>query len=127
MTDLDPKIKDFNPEMPITFTDKAVEVIKAKTAQNTESIGLRVVITTMGCSGNGYEMEHVLEEDLSKDDKYEANGAVLYIAKTQSWMIFGMEIDYAKDGLNEAFQFNNPNEIGRCGCGESVMFTPKPS
>ena len=104
---------------PITMTTEAVKQIKAKTALNDEAIGLRLEIATTGCSGNSYKMEHVSEEDLIKDEKFEVDGAVLYIAKIHSWMLFGMEIDYEDGQLSSGFTFNNPNESGRCGCGES--------
>ncbi len=105
---------------PITITDKA----KAAIATRMESapagtIGLRLHVKPTGCSGNSYAMEYVsTDDDISTDDVFEG----LYIAKTLSWMMFGMEIDYASDDLgNEAFQFKNPNEKGRCGCGESFQ------
>ena len=104
---------------PVKITDSAIAQIKAKTALNTEAIGLRLTVATTGCSGNSYKMEHVLNEDLSKDDKFEQGGAVLYIPKIHSWMLFGTEIDYSDGKLSSGFTFTNPNEAGRCGCGES--------
>ncbi len=106
-------------QSPITMTPEAVKQIKAKTALNADAIGLRLEIATTGCSGNSYKMAHVLEEDLVKDEKFEVDGAMLYIAKIHSWMLFGMEVDYEDGKLSSGFTFNNPNESGRCGCGES--------
>ena len=104
---------------PVKMTDKAVEQIIAKTALNQNAVGLRLTVKSTGCSGNSYQMEHVLEENLEKDDKFEKNGAVLYIPKIHSWMLFGTEIDYEEGKMQSGFIFTNPNEKGRCGCGES--------
>ena len=85
------------------------------------TIGLRLTVKPTGCSGNSYEMEYVKDgDDLSADDKFTSSGAELYIPKMHSWMLFGMIVDYAVDELgNSGFVFVNPNETGRCGCGES--------
>ena len=108
-----------NDMQPVQITDKAVTQIKAKTALNSEAVGLRLTVKTTGCSGNSYQMEHVLVEDLTQDDKFEKDGAVLYIPKIHSWMLFGTVVDYEDGKLNSGFIFTNPNESGRCGCGES--------
>lgn len=104
---------------PVKITNIAAEQIKAKTALNSEAVGLRLTVKATGCSGNSYQMEHVMAEDLEKDDKFEKDGAVLYIPKMHSWMLFGTEIDYEEGDLSSGFIFTNPNESGRCGCGES--------
>lgn len=104
---------------PVKITDIAAVQIKAKTALNSEAVGLRLTVKSTGCSGNSYQMEHVLAEDLSADDKFEHDGAVLYIPKIHSWMLFGTVIDYEEGKLKSGFVFTNPNEAGRCGCGES--------
>ncbi len=104
---------------PVQITESAAEQIKAKTALNADAVGLRLTVGSTGCSGNSYKMEHVLEEDLAKDDKFEHQGAVLYIPKMHSWMLFGTVVDYEVGDLSSGFIFTNPNEAGRCGCGES--------
>jgi len=106
-------------QAPVKITDTAVQKIIEKTKLNNDAIGVRLTIATTGCSGNSYKMEHVLEEDLSKDDKFEQGGAALYIPKIHSWMLFGTIVDYEEDNLKSGFVFTNPNESGRCGCGES--------
>ena len=105
---------------PITITENAEKAIQKRLETAPDgTIGLRLNVKPTGCSGNSYAMEYVSkDDDLSSDDQFGA----LYIAKTLSWMMFGMEIDYDTDDLgNEAFQFRNPNEKGRCGCGESFQ------
>jgi iron-sulfur cluster assembly protein len=104
---------------PITITDKAAGQIREKTALNADAIGLRLTVATTGCSGNSYKMEHVFIEDLEKDDRISQDGAVLFIPKIHSWMLFGTVIDYEETDLKSGFVFTNPNESGRCGCGES--------
>ncbi|NQZ14517.1 MAG: iron-sulfur cluster assembly accessory protein [Alphaproteobacteria bacterium] len=104
---------------PVIISDKAAEKIIEKTELNSDAVGLRLTVKTTGCSGNSYQMEHVLEEDLSKDDRFEKEGAVLYIPKMHSWMLFGTQIDYEDGDMSSGFTFTNPNEAGRCGCGES--------
>lgn len=108
-----------NNSQPVEITDKAAEQIKAKTALNSDAVGLRLTVASTGCSGHSYKMEHVVEEDLSVDDKFEHQGAVLYIPKMHSWMLFGTVVDYEEGDLHSGFTFTNPNEAGRCGCGES--------
>ncbi|MCB1531389.1 MAG: iron-sulfur cluster assembly accessory protein [Alphaproteobacteria bacterium] len=107
---------------PITITDKAASQIKALLAKAPEgSQGLRLTVKPTGCSGNSYAMEYIKpEDDLAGDDVFEQNGAAIYIPKVHSWMLFGMAVDYIVDDLGNArFDFSNPNETGRCGCGES--------
>ncbi|MEM9469886.1 MAG: iron-sulfur cluster assembly accessory protein [Pseudomonadota bacterium] len=106
-------------ETPVMITEGAATQIIEKTALKEGALGLRLNVKTTGCSGNSYQMEHVLEEDLAQDDRFEKDGAVLYIPKMHSWMLFGIEIGYEEGEISSGFTFNNPNEAGRCGCGES--------
>lgn len=109
-------------QVPIQITEKAAVQIQGlldKAPDGAE--GVRLTIKSTGCSGHSYQMEYVgADDDLSKDEKFEENGAHIYIPKIYSWMLFGTEIDYITDELgNTRFDFINPNETGRCGCGES--------
>ena len=104
---------------PIKLTDTAVQAIKDKVAAKDGALGLRLTIKSTGCSGYSYQMAYANEENLAEDDKFEQDGAVLYIPKINSWMLFGMEIGYEEDKMKSGFTFTNPNETGRCGCGES--------
>lgn len=104
---------------PIKLTDEAVAAIKDKLAGRNDVKGLRLTIKNTGCSGYSYNMAFATEENLNEDDKIEKDGAVLYVPKINSWMLFGMEIGYAEDQMQSGFTFTNPNESGRCGCGES--------
>ncbi len=103
----------------IKITDDAVNAIREKLDANKDAKGLRLTIKSTGCSGYSYQMDYAMAEDLNADDKIERDGAVLYIPKINSWMLFGMEIGFAQTKMSSGFTFTNPNETGRCGCGES--------
>ena len=104
---------------PIKLTDEAIAAIKDKIGGRDNVRGLRLTIKSTGCSGYSYKMDYALDENLEEDDKIERDGAVLYVPKIHSWMLFGMEIGYADSKMQSGFTFTNPNESGRCGCGES--------
>lgn len=108
----------------ITITQNGVAAIKEKVAAKDGALGLRLNVKTTGCSGNSYKMEYATEENLKMDDKFEQDGAVLYVPKMFSWMLAGMSIDFARDKMSEGFTFSNPNEVSRCGCGESFQVDP---
>ena len=108
--------------MNITITDKAAAHIQSLLGKAPkETVGLRLGIKSTGCSGNSYQMDYLEEgAETANDDVIASNGVQIYIPKMYSWMLFGTVIDYIKDDLgNERFDFVNPNETGRCGCGES--------
>jgi len=107
---------------PITITDKAAEQITkllSKAPEGTQ--GVRLNVKPTGCSGNSYAMEYISATDhVDNDDKFQQGDVALYVPKIHSWMLFGMTVDYAVDELGNArFDFTNPNETSRCGCGES--------
>ncbi len=107
---------------PIQITEKAARQINDLMGKAPDGVqGLRLNIKSTGCSGHSYAMEYAKEgDDCSKDEAFEENGAMIFIPKLYSWMLFGTTIDYITDELGNArFDFVNPNEIGRCGCGES--------
>jgi iron-sulfur cluster assembly protein len=83
-----------------------------------KGIGLRLGVKTTGCSGLAYVLEFV--DELNTDDKvFEDNGVKIIIDGKSLVYLDGTELDFVKEGLNEGFQFNNPNSSGECGCGES--------
>lgn len=106
----------------ITLTQNAVKQIEKLMAKAPEGTpGVRLNIKSTGCSGHSYAMEYVEPDgNINGDDAFEAGDEILYIPKMHSWMLFGTTIDYVTDELGNArFDFTNPNESGRCGCGES--------
>ena len=83
-----------------------------------KGIGLRVGIKTTGCSGLAYVLEFV-DELAEGDETFEFNGVTIIVDGKSLVYIDGTELDFVKEGLNEGFKFNNPNQNGECGCGES--------
>ena len=112
--------------MDIQITNKAAEQIEALMSKAPEdTLGLRLTVKSTGCSGNSYLMEYASDK-VELDDLIENNGTSIYIPKIYSWMLIGTTIDYITDELGNArFDFVNPNEVGRCGCGESFTVQPK--
>lgn len=106
----------------ITITEKAANHIKSLMEKAPEgSKGVRLSIKSTGCSGNSYKMDYIKEgDDVSADDVFDEHGISLNIPKMYSWMLIGTTVDYIVDELgNSRFDFVNPNETARCGCGES--------
>ncbi len=104
--------------MAITLTETAAERVKAFMDNRGKGIGLRLGIKTSGCSGMAYVLEFI--DEVAEDDKvFESNGVKIIVNAKSLLYIDGTELDYGKEGLNEGFQFNNPNVKGECGCGES--------
>jgi len=104
----------------ITFTEKATNKIKQTLNKRGKGLGIRIGVRTTGCSGLAYMMEYV--------DKYESEAGVTNFAQHDFIVLVdekslaylnGMNVDYVRNGLNEGFEFGNPNERDRCGCGES--------
>lgn len=87
-------------------------------ASRGKGLGLRLGVKTTGCSGLAYVLEFV--DELNEDDEvFEDNGIKIVIDGKSLVYLDGTELDFAKEGLNEGFQFNNPNASSECGCGES--------
>jgi len=104
---------------PVTLTDAAarqVERILAKAPEDTK--GLWIGVTEGGCSGKTYKMDYA-REIKPADMVIEEKGLTIVIDPIASLYIFGTVIDYEDTPLKAGFTFKNPNETGRCGCGES--------
>ena len=104
--------------MAITLTAAAADRVKTFMEQRGKGVGLRLAVKTTGCSGMAYVMEYadVIDDD---DVVFENHGVKLLVDPKSLVYLDGTELDYAKEGLNEGFQFNNPNVKDMCGCGES--------
>ena len=99
----------------ITLTDNAVEKLNTLITGNKQ---LRVLVKGTGCSGMAYHLEYnIMETD--QDDSFMVRGVPIIIDKKSQVYVEGAEIDHKKKGLNEGFEFYNPREKARCGCGES--------
>ncbi len=104
--------------MSITVTESAAQHVKKFLANRGKGAGLRLGVKTTGCSGMAYVLEFadVIEET---DQVFESNGVKVIIDPKSLVYLDGTELDFAKEGLNEGFKFNNPNVKDTCGCGES--------
>lgn len=106
--------------MAITMTERAAEHVRNFLTKRGKGLGIRLGVKTSGCSGMAYKLEFV-DEANPEDLSFESHGVTLFTdAKSLSY-IDGTELDYAKEGLNEGFKFNNPNVKSQCGCGESYQ------
>ena len=81
-------------------------------------MGLRLGVRTTGCSGLAYKLEYV-DELAPEDQVFESHGVKVVVDPKSLAYIDGTELDFAREGLNEGFKFNNPNVKGTCGCGSS--------
>lgn len=104
--------------MAITLTDRAAERVSAFLKKRGKGVGLRLAIKTTGCSGMAYVMEYADSID-DGDTVFEDKGVKVLVNPKSLAYLDGTELDFAREGLNEGFKFNNPNEKARCGCGES--------
>jgi iron-sulfur cluster assembly protein len=104
----------------ITVTDTAAKRIKQTLAKRGKGVGIRIGVRTTGCSGLAYVLEYV--------DNYEAevgvtnfahDGFIVLVDAKSLVYLNGLIMDWVRNGLNEGFDFINPNERDRCGCGES--------
>ncbi len=104
--------------MPITLTDSAAERAADFLKNRGTGEGVRLSVQTMGCSGLGYNMEFV--DNINADDTvFEDHGIKLIVDAKSLIYLDGTQVDFVKQGLNEGFEFNNPNVKSECGCGES--------
>ncbi len=104
--------------MAISMTTAAAERVRSFLQNRGKGVGLRVGVKTTGCSGLAYVLEFV--DELNDDDQiFEDQGLKLIVDGKILVYIDGTQLDFVKEGLNEGFQFSNPNVNGECGCGES--------
>ena len=103
----------------MTLTDAAADRVRHLMSSRQEPAeGLRIGIRTGGCSGMAYAMEFTSEKE-PLDEVVEDKGVTLFVDSKALMFLIGTEMDYVEDKLQSGFVFNNPNEKGRCGCGES--------
>ena len=102
----------------IQVTEAAARKIKQNLARRGSGVGIRIGIRTTGCSGLAYVLEYV--DRVNAEDTVFTSQDVSVIVDAKSLPILGnLDVDYVRQGLNEGFEFNNPSEKDRCGCGES--------
>ncbi len=107
------------PPAAIRISDAAAKRINEIVAKATKPVvGVRVSVSTKGCSGQAYVVEYA-EEVRKFEDVVEHNGARVFIDPKAVMVLLGSLMDYREGKMESGFVFENPNEKGRCGCGES--------
>ena len=103
----------------VTLTDAAAERVRTLVAASDKQVqGLRVGVTSKGCSGHSYVVEYA-EEKKKLEEVVEDKGVKIFIDPAAIMFLIGSKMDYVEDKLQSGFVFSNPNEKSRCGCGES--------
>ena len=104
--------------MAITLSERAAEHVVKYMQNRGKGEGLRLGVRTSGCSGMAYVLEFA-DEINAEDEVFESHGVKVIVDPKSLAYLEGTEVDFARDGLNEGFKFNNPNVKDACGCGES--------
>ena len=102
----------------ITLTEQAAVKVKKQLTNRGKGLGIRVGVKTTGCSGLAYTVEYV-DKSTENDVSFISNDVNIYVDKKSLIYLEGIKMDWIKQGLNGGFDFINPQEIDRCGCGES--------
>ena len=104
--------------MTISITKNAAKHITEQLENRGHGLGIRVGVTTTGCSGMAYVLEFV-DKPEKGDQIFENQGIKIVVDPKSLVYVSGTEMDFVKQGVNEGFEFKNPNAKGECGCGES--------
>jgi iron-sulfur cluster assembly protein len=104
--------------MSISLTPAAADRVRNFLTRRGHGVGLRLGVKKTGCSGFAYVVNYA--DDVNAGDVvFEQQGVKVIVDRDSLGFIDGTEVDFVKQGLNEAFRFRNPNVKGECGCGES--------
>ena len=104
--------------MTVTLSERAADHVSKFLAKRGKGIGIRLGVKTSGCSGMAYKLEFADAAE-PEDLVFDSHGLKVLVDPRSLPYLDGTELDYAKEGLNEGFKFNNPNIKDQCGCGES--------
>jgi len=104
--------------MSVTLSEAAARHVTKYLARRGKGVGVRLGVKTTGCSGLAYKLEYA-DEVAPGDVVFEDRGVKILVDPKSMAYLDGMTLDFVREGLNEGFRFNNPNERDRCGCGES--------
>ena len=104
--------------MSITLTEAAAERVQRFISKRGRGIGVRLGIRKTGCSGYAYVVDFA-DEVGEQDEVFEEGDIKVVVARNHLPYLDGTELDFAREGVNETFVFNNPNVKDQCGCGES--------
>jgi len=104
----------------IELTELAARKVQQHLEKRGKGIGITIGVRTTGCSGLAYKLEYVDQAPITRDWMgYTSHGVKIYVNGKDLPYVDGLTMDYRRQGLNEGFEFINPNERDRCGCGES--------
>ena len=104
--------------MSVSLTQSAARQIAKQLEKRGGGVGLRLGVKKSGCAGFSYVIDFA-DEIVENDALFEHYGVQVIVNKDHLKQLDGIELDYRKEGINEAFQFNNPNVTDSCGCGTS--------
>jgi iron-sulfur cluster assembly protein len=104
--------------MSVTLTEAAARHVQRYLSRRGKGVGVRLGVKTTGCSGLAYTLEYA-DEVSAEDVVFQDQGVQVLVDPKSLAYIQGTQLDFVREGLNEGFKFNNPNERDRCGCGES--------
>ncbi len=104
--------------MAVTLTESAAKHVRRSLDKRGHGAGLRLGVRTSGCSGMAYVLEYA-DQAAPEDSVFESHGIKVLIDKKSLVYLDGTVLDYTREGLNEGFKFQNPNQKDTCGCGES--------
>ena len=110
--------------MTIYLTESAAKQIQAQLAKRGRGLGLRVGVKKVGCSGFAYTYDYA-DEVRPEDRLFESFGTKVYVDAQSLDFLRGSTLDYVREGLKQAFKFDNPNVDAMCGCGESFSVKEK--
>ncbi|CAB4241621.1 sufA Fe-S cluster assembly scaffold protein [uncultured Caudovirales phage] len=102
----------------VQVTEQAATKIHKMLTQRGSGLGIRLGVRTTGCSGLAYVLEYV-DSPNNEDQCFDCSGCKIFVDPKSCVYLDGLTVDYVRKGLNEGFEFINPNERDRCGCGES--------
>ena len=104
----------------ITLTEQAQTKVLAALRKRGNGIGIKIGVRTTGCSGLAYTLEYLDNADFDPHvNSFKYPDFVVHVSLKDTAYLNGLVVDYVRNGLNEGFEFRNPNERDRCGCGES--------
>ena len=102
----------------ISLTQEAVIHIKNLLQDDTDALGIRIGVKTKGCSGLSWTLDYCYDDN-GFDEKIEVDGIKFFIDPKAVLFVVGLSLDYQETDIESGFVFINPNEKGKCGCGES--------
>ena len=110
--------------MAVTLTDSAARRIQQQLRERGKGLGLRIGVRKAGCSGYAYTLDFA-DEAGANDQVFESGGAKVVVAREDLPKLEGITVDYRREGLSEAYKFENPKAKALCGCGESFYLEEK--